>query len=125
MPKKRGPFQFVPVIAPPRSTAALRSESHGAPQPCDHHPRRRLIEMLTSLKLTAIRDQLDTLLGELARQDLALPEVAELRRDPPRGAEDDRGWRSPAFYLAAEGTGQLAWTVGIALALRGRLVREL
>jgi hypothetical protein len=35
----------------------------------------RLIEMLTSLKLPAIRDQLDTLLGELARQDLALPEV--------------------------------------------------
>ena len=35
----------------------------------------RLTDMLTSLKLTAIRDQLDRLLGEAARQDLALPEA--------------------------------------------------
>ena len=35
----------------------------------------RLTDMLTSLKLTAIRDQLDRLLGEAARQDLALSEA--------------------------------------------------
>lgn len=35
----------------------------------------RLTDMLTVLKLTAIRDQLDRLLGEAARQDLALSEA--------------------------------------------------
>ena len=38
-------------------------------------PNERLLEMLTHLKLTAIRDQLDRLLAEAARQDLALPDA--------------------------------------------------
>src|SRR5450759_3493288 len=50
----------------------------------------RLIEMLTSLKLTAIRDQLDTLLGELARQDLALPEVLAMLCERELGRKHER-----------------------------------
>lgn len=40
--------------------------------PVDHE---RLIEMLTRLKLTAVRDQLDTLLDEAARRELTLREA--------------------------------------------------
>jgi hypothetical protein len=35
----------------------------------------RLPAMLTRLKLTAVRDQLDTLLGEAARRELTLAET--------------------------------------------------
>jgi len=50
----------------------------------------RLIEMLTSLKLTAIRDQLDTLLGEVARQDLTLPEALAMLCERELGRKHER-----------------------------------
>ncbi|MGP0091112.1 MAG: hypothetical protein ACLPKB_14300 [Xanthobacteraceae bacterium] len=41
--------------------------------------------MLTRLKQTAIRDRLDTLLGEVVRQDLSLPEAFAMLREPELG----------------------------------------
>ena len=40
----------------------------------------RLVDMLTSLELTAISDQLDRLLSEAARQDLALPDALAMSK---------------------------------------------
>ena len=50
----------------------------------------RLVEMLTRLKLTAIRDQLDRLLGEAARADLALPEALALLCERELGRKHER-----------------------------------
>jgi len=48
----------------------------------------RLSDMLTRLKLTAVRDQLDGLLDEAGRQELSLRETLVLlceREDRPQG----------------------------------------
>ena len=50
----------------------------------------QLADMLTSLKLTAIRDQLDRLLGEAARQDLALPEALAMLCERELGRKHER-----------------------------------
>jgi hypothetical protein len=59
-----------------------------------------LVEMLTRLKLTAIRDQLDTLLDEAARREMTLREAlgsCASARSPARTSAGSR-WpaRSPA-----------------------------
>ena len=50
----------------------------------------RLADMLTSLKLTAIRDQLDRLLSEAARQDLALPDALAMLCERELGRKHER-----------------------------------
>jgi DNA replication protein DnaC len=50
----------------------------------------RLIEMLGTLKLTAIRDQLDSLLSEAARADLALPEALTMLCERELGRKHER-----------------------------------
>ena len=50
----------------------------------------RLADMLTSLKLTAIRDQLDRLLSEVARQDLALPDALAMLCERELGRKHER-----------------------------------
>ena len=50
----------------------------------------RLTDMLTSLKLTAIRDQLDRLLSEAARQDLALPDALAMLCERELGRKHER-----------------------------------
>ena len=53
-------------------------------------PNERLLEMLTHLKLTAIRDQLDRLLAEAARQDLALPDALAMLCERELGRKHER-----------------------------------
>ena len=55
--------------------------------PVDHE---RLIEMLTRLKLTAVRDQLDTLLDEAARRELTLREAVAFLCQREIARKDER-----------------------------------
>jgi DNA replication protein DnaC len=50
----------------------------------------RLAEMLGALKLTAIRDQLDRLLGEAARQELTLPDALAMLCERELGRRHER-----------------------------------
>ena len=50
----------------------------------------RLSEMLTRLKLTAVRDQLDPLLDEAGRQDLSLREMLVLLCEREIARKDER-----------------------------------
>ena len=50
----------------------------------------RLVDMLGALKLTAIRDQLDRLLGEAARQELALPDALAMLCERELGRKHER-----------------------------------
>ena len=50
----------------------------------------RLPAMLTRLKLTAIRDQLDTLLSEAARRELTLAETVAYLCDREIARKDER-----------------------------------
>ena len=50
----------------------------------------RLTEMLTRLKLTAVRDQLDGLLDEAGRQDLSLRETLVLLCEREIARKDER-----------------------------------
>ena len=49
-----------------------------------------LVPMLTRLKLTAIRDQLDTLLGEAARRELTLAETVAYLCEREIARKDER-----------------------------------
>ena len=57
----------------------------------------RLVDMLTSLELTAISDQLDRLLSEAARQDLALPDALAMSK---AASLEYSSWRRPRLSLA-------------------------
>jgi IstB-like ATP binding protein len=48
------------------------------------------VAMLNRLKLTAIRDQLDSLVGEAARRELAIREALSLFREREIGRKDER-----------------------------------
>jgi DNA replication protein DnaC len=50
----------------------------------------RLAEMLDALKLTAIRDQLDRLLGEAARQELTLADALAMLCERELGRRHER-----------------------------------
>jgi DNA replication protein DnaC len=53
-------------------------------------PHERLAEMLDVLKLTAIRDQLDRLLGEAARQELTLADALAMLCERELGRRHER-----------------------------------
>ena len=64
-----------------------------------------LVAMLDRLKLTAIRDQLDTLLDEAARSDMTLREalafLVSARDRPARRAADRHGEQDRAVPVCA------------------------
>lgn len=64
-----------------------------APAPDDLPPRpdlTRLVPMLSRLKLTAIRDQLDSLLAEAARRELTLVETVAFLCEREIARKDER-----------------------------------
>ena len=53
-------------------------------------PHERLVEMLTKLKLTSIRDQLDSLLAEAARAELSLADALAMLCERELGRKHER-----------------------------------
>lgn len=62
-------------MSPRPMRASVSQDAHDAPGLSPRPDLTRLPAMLTRLKLTAIRDQLDPLLGEAARRELTLAET--------------------------------------------------
>ena len=70
----------------PRATVAPAAPGDLPPPP----DLTRLAAMLTRLKLTAIRDQLDTLLAEAARRELTLVETVAFLCEREIARKDER-----------------------------------